>query len=140
MSTPALLPTVDVDTPSKPFFAAAVDGRLLVQRCAACGTVQLGSELCNHCFGTRLDWQRASGKGTVHSFVVMHMAYQPGFAAPYRSVIVELEEGPRLPMLLDLSPDIPVAVGQAVSITFVPADADDANHAAMVPVARPLSA
>ena len=98
MSVPGLLPAVDVDGVSQPFFDAARDNRLLVQRCLQCGTAQLGSEICNHCFDARLEWVAASGKGVIHSFVVMHLSYHAAFVPPYRSAMVELEEGPRLPV------------------------------------------
>ena len=52
MNTLKLLPPVDADAVSQPFFDAAREGRLLVQRCITCRTTQLGSEICNHCFAT----------------------------------------------------------------------------------------
>lgn len=129
MSVPGLLPAVDVDGVSQPFFDAARDNRLLVQRCLQCGTAQLGSEICNHCFDARLEWVAASGKGVIHSFVVMHLSYHAAFVPPYRSAMVELEEGPRLPVLL--LDGAHAQIGQAVHIAFAPAE-----NATRVPIAH----
>lgn len=129
MTVPVPLPAVDVDGVSRPFFDAARDGSLLVQRCQQCGTAQLGSEICNHCFDVRLEWVAASGKGVIHSFVVMHLTYHAAFVPPYRSALVELEEGPRLPVLLLDGAD--AQIGQAVDIGFAPAE-----NATRVPIAR----
>ena len=122
-------PPVDVDPVSQPFFDAACDGRLLVQRCLQCGTTQVGSEICNHCFGTQLEWVAASGKGVIHSFVVMHLAYHAALKPPYCSAIVELQEGPRIPVLLLDRTE--VKTGQAVALAFAPTE-----NGTMVPVAR----
>ncbi len=129
MNTGMVLPGVDVDDVSRPFFEAAAEGRLLVQCCSACQTAQLGSEICNHCFGTRLEWVAASGKAVIHSFVVMHIGYHPAFQPPYRAAMVELEEGPRLPVYLD--DGVPPRIGQAVVVQFAPTE-----NATLVPVAR----
>ena len=127
MATLKLLPPVDADPVSQPFYDAAREGRLVVQRCTACRTTQLGSEICNCCSGTQLEWIAASGKAVVYSFVVMHLAYHAAFAAPYQSAIVELEEGPRLPVYC---PDAArLAIGQAVVLAFAPTE-----NGAMVPV------
>lgn len=129
MNTLKLLPPVDADAVSQPFFDAAREGRLLVQRCSACQTTQLGSEICNHCFATQLEWVAASGRAVIHSFVVMHMAYHPAFAPPYSAAMVELEEGPRIPVYLvgGLAPKI----GQTVVVAFA-----SAENGTSVPVAR----
>jgi uncharacterized protein len=48
---------------------------------------------------------RASGKGTLSSFVINHRA-APGFTAPYVIAVVELDEGPRLlTNLVEVQPD-----------------------------------
>ncbi len=129
MSSQVLFPAVTVDASSQAFFDAARDGRLVLQRCLQCDTNQLGCEICQQCFGTEFAWVPASGGGFIHALVVMHLAYHAAFVPPYRSAIVELEEGPRLPVLLEGFAS--AQVGQAVVIAFVPAE-----NATLVPVAR----
>jgi uncharacterized OB-fold protein len=94
------------DEANRPFFDAALEGRLLVRRCRSCGTFMsalggVGTPLrprCVACFSRELEWAAASGKGTLYSFAIMHQVYDPAFAdeVPYNICIVELEEGVRM--------------------------------------------
>jgi uncharacterized OB-fold protein len=89
------LPKLNADT--KPFWDGCRNHELRFQRCAQCGHVRWPpSILCPLCYSKEVEWIRASGKGTVFSFVVYHKAYHPAFEAdlPYVVAIVELEEGP----------------------------------------------
>lgn len=61
----------------------------------------------------------ASGRGTIHSFVVMHQPRMPGFDYPLPVVLVELEEGVRIVAnMIDAAPEA-VAIGRAVVADFV---------------------
>ncbi|MHA3792722.1 FAS1-like dehydratase domain-containing protein [Sphingomonas sp. YL-JM2C] len=61
----------------------------------------------------------ASGRGTIHSFVVMHQPRLPGFAYPLPVVLVELEEGVRIVAnMIDAAPEA-VEIGRAVVADFV---------------------
>lgn len=92
-------PVPEPDDVSRPFFEGALRGELMIQRCTACGAyLAPGSRACTECLGEALAWVAASGRGTLHTFGIMHQRYHPGFAAelPYNIAVVELEEGPRL--------------------------------------------
>jgi uncharacterized OB-fold protein len=81
------------------FWAATADEQLLMQRCAACGHVQLYPRAtCTSCGSTELGWEPASGRATLHTFTVARRATHPAFdgAEPYVVAIVELAEGPRI--------------------------------------------
>jgi uncharacterized OB-fold protein len=113
---------VPVPSPeSAPFWKAAREHRLLVPRCRACGKFWLPpSRLCPHCLSNDTDWEEASGRGKIYSFVVFHRVYHPAFAGevPYVVAIVELEEGPRM-----LTNVVGIAVDQVrcnmpVTVTF----------------------
>ena len=83
---------------SRPYWDAAAEGRLVIQRCASCGKLRHYPRLlCDHCYSDAADWAPASGRGKVHSWTVCHHAFHPGFAAelPYTLVTVDLEEGVR---------------------------------------------
>ena len=89
------LPKINADT--KPFWDACRNHELRFQKCTECGHVRWPpSILCPLCYSNKTEWIRASGKGTVFSFVVYHKAFHPGFEAdlPYVVAIVELQEGP----------------------------------------------
>lgn len=83
---------------SRPFWEAAVSGRLVLQCCSACGTIRHYPRLlCDRCYSDAAHWVPASGNGTIHSWTVAHYAYYPSFAdeLPYVLVTVDLAEGVR---------------------------------------------
>jgi uncharacterized OB-fold protein len=86
------------DEDSAPYWSAAREGKLLVQRCEACGHFQLyGRAVCTECWGD-VTWVEASGRGTVASWTVIRQNYSRPFRdwIPYVVALVDLEEGPRL--------------------------------------------
>ncbi len=118
---PSPKPVPAVTPALAPFFAAAREGRLVVQRCAACGALRFPArEICSACLATEVTWQAVSGRGTIFSYNVMHQIYHPGFAAavPYAVVIVKLEEGPKITSnLVDCAPDA-ITIGMPVEVVF----------------------
>lgn len=73
-----------------------------------------------------LDWTtvEASGRGTIHSFVVMHHPQLPCFQYPLPVVLVELEEGVRIiANMIDTAVE-DVAIGKAVTLDFVEVEPD----------------
>ena len=117
-------------TPDNRFFWDGVrDRKLLIQRCAGCGRLQHPpAPMCPRCHGFAMDALPASGRGTVHSFVVFHHPPVPPFAYPNVIVLVDLEEGTRLvSRLVGVDPDS-VAIGMAVEVGFETVDGDLALH------------
>jgi uncharacterized OB-fold protein len=109
------------DERTAPFFDAAAEGRLAIQRCTACGRASLlGGSRCPACLGP-LSWEPASGRGTIHSWTVMHQLAHPAFAAeiPYVIATVELEEGPKLTARLVDLPASDLRLGLPVAVRFV---------------------
>jgi len=75
-----------------------------------------------------MDAIEASGRGTVHSFVVAHHPPIPPFSYPNVIVLVELEEGTRLvSRLVGVDPD-DVAIGIPVAVEFERVDGDFVVH------------
>jgi uncharacterized OB-fold protein len=95
----------------------------VVQRCGTCGALRFPArEVCSRCLSREVSWVPVSGRGTVWSFVVMHQAAHPWFAArvPYAVVQVELEEGVRMiSNLLDVPP-AEMRIGMPVEVVFDP--------------------
>ena len=84
---------------TKPFWDAVREKRLVMPRCTSCGTYRFPvSRFCHACNKPGYEWHAVSGRGKVHTFIVYHRAYHPGFVAelPYVVGLVELEEGPRI--------------------------------------------
>ena len=118
MSLPAPAPRVDAE--SAPFWAAGLDGRLLLHRCDACGYVVGAPRIvCPACRATTLSYTAASGRGTVYSFTIVRRgAGAYGDAAPYVLAYVECAEGPRLMTNIVGCPPESVRIGQAVEVVF----------------------
>ena len=81
-------------------FRAAIDtGRLHVQTCDDCGHHQHPPRyFCSECHSKSLGFAPVSGTGTVFSWTVSHFTTDRGWASemPYATVVVELDEGPRI--------------------------------------------
>ncbi len=113
------LPVVDAE--SAPYWEAAREHRLVLQRCTACDRhVFYPRAVCPHCHGGPLEWVDASGRGVVHSFTVAHRPAGPAFAGhtPYVVVLVDLDEGPRMLSNLHVDDVALVRVGQRVVVAF----------------------
>lgn len=83
---------------SAPYWEGVAAGRLMLQRCGACGVLRHYPRLlCSACHSKVSTWQEASRRGTIYSWTVAHYAYHPSFVGdlPYTLVTVNLEEGPR---------------------------------------------
>jgi uncharacterized OB-fold protein len=97
------------------FWEGVKDGRLLLARCASCSKLQQPpSPMCPRCGSLEWDTQEASGRGTIHSWIVSHHPTEPD-DAPRIVVLVELDEGVRIVSNLDASVaevenDMPVEV------------------------------
>jgi uncharacterized OB-fold protein len=116
------------DDGSAAFFEAAARGELVVLRCQDCGTFMsptggIGTPrrpCCINCFSRKLEWAPTSGKAVLHSYVLMHQVYHPGFAdeVPYNIAIVELEEGVRLTTNIVDCPNDELTSGMPLQVTF----------------------
>ncbi|MGA9005898.1 MAG: Zn-ribbon domain-containing OB-fold protein [Xanthobacteraceae bacterium] len=121
-----------------PYWQAAARHRLELPRCDRCGQFWFPpSCLCPHCLSDTFHWQQVSGRGRVHSFVVVHRVYDPAFAhdVPYVVAVIALEEGPRmLSNIVDVAPD-EVRCGMPVAVRF-----DDLSADLAVPKFAPAAA
>jgi uncharacterized OB-fold protein len=106
---------------TRPFWQAAKQNELKIQRCKACGHVQhYPRAVCTACWSVELDWQACTGKGSVYSYTVAHRSTTPGFQDddPYLVAIVELEEGVRMTTNIVDCPPKAIHVGMAVQVVF----------------------
>ena len=124
------------------FWEGTASEELRVQVCAACGHRQLpGGPCCRECLSPDLSWERASGRGTVFSYTIVHKALHPAFAArvPYVLADIQLEEGPILTSnVTDVAPQ-GVSVGMPVVVWFDEPDRDAFGMAFRLPKFRPVS-
>lgn len=93
---------------SKPFWSAAKQHELRIQRCRACGDAYFyPRNVCPSCLSRDVEWFTASGRGRLHTFVIVHRGLKvTPLELPYVLAMVELEEGPRLMTnLVGIEPD-----------------------------------
>lgn len=119
-------PLPELDPISREFWAAAAEGRLLIQKCPSCGHRQFYPRgLCVEC-GANPEWEEASGLGSLHTFTVIRQQGAEPFRAetPYVVAMVELEEGPRMMGNVTGCPPEEVAVGMALRAYILRAEPD----------------
>ena len=105
---------------SKHYWQGLRDGRLLVQKCAACGVPRHPPQpMCEKC--QSLDWTtiESEGKGTIYSYTVLHYPEIPPFDYPNAIVLVDLDDGVRLASQLIGSRPDEIAIGQRVRADLV---------------------
>jgi uncharacterized OB-fold protein len=79
------------------FFDGLKEGKLLIQKCADCGTLRHPpGPMCRNCHSLAWTTLEASGRGSIHSFVVVHYPQVPSFDYPNQVVLVDLDEGVRI--------------------------------------------
>lgn len=102
MSRPEDAARWSVDRDSEPYWAAAREGRLELQRCRDCGAWRFPARaICNRCHSFEASWRPVSGRGRIVSWVVTHQPFSPDFAdrTPYVVVSVALDEQDDLVLL-----------------------------------------
>jgi len=110
---------------SQGFWDGTREGRLRLQRCGKCGTIRhYPRPLCSHCFSLAVEWIDASGRGTVHSWMVAHHAYHAAFKGevPYILLTVDLAEGVRQMGRFDGDDVSRLRLGLPVRIGFQPTE------------------
>jgi uncharacterized OB-fold protein len=117
MSTPPL--DFAPDDLDRPFWEACLRGEFLLQRCPRSGRYHWPA-VCDPESGGGLEWVQASGRGTVHTFTVLHKAYREDYAdrVPYNVVVVELDEGPFFHSNLIECDNADIRVGMPVEVVF----------------------
>jgi uncharacterized protein len=101
------------------FWEGAREGKLLIQRCKACGTLRHPpGPVCTACHSFEWDTVVSSGLGEVYSFVVMQYPEVPPFEYPNPVALVALDEGTRLVAQLVGSAPGSIAIGQRVKVEF----------------------
>lgn len=116
-------PLPAIDELSRPFWEAAHQQQLVVQRCRECHYFNHPPRtVCDVCQSQQLAFEPVSGKGSIYSFSVMHQKNIAGFEnqIPYLNIIVELDEQPRLFMVANLpgSERNKIKIGGRVEVYF----------------------
>jgi uncharacterized protein len=102
MSEKRQKPVPVIDESTRPFWEAAREQRLVVQKCGACGYYNHPPRsFCDSCLSQQLAYAPVSGRGKIYTFTVMHQRDVAGFEeeSPFVNIVVELEEQQRLLMV-----------------------------------------
>ena len=110
------------DTPSETFFWEGLEeGRLLFQKCGACGHLRYPPAFrCPDCGGLQTSIVEASGDGSLYSYTVLSKPALKGWTLPLTVGLVALDDGVRIvgPLERGLTP----RVGMRLSARFGPND------------------
>jgi hypothetical protein len=118
-------PLPAITTEAKPFWDAAAEQQLKIQRCQDCQAwVWTPRPSCSECGSEEVVWTLMSGKGEVYSFTVIRQvvgraasqAFEPDI--PYVIAWVDLDEGPRLITNIIGCPVDAVKLGMKVAVQF----------------------
>ncbi|MFJ4469785.1 bifunctional MaoC family dehydratase N-terminal/OB-fold nucleic acid binding domain-containing protein [Streptomyces sp. NPDC089424] len=118
--TPAAIrPRPVVSRDNAGFWEGVRRHELLIQRCSGCRAPRFPwLPGCPACGGLDWDTVRASGHGTVHSYVVMHHPPFPAFDPPYAVGLIDLAEGVRIVSNVVGVPYDKVRIGMPVRLEF----------------------
>lgn len=137
MTTNAYQGPLPVKQPESDFYwEKAQAHELWLRRCVDCGKAFFyPRDFCPGCGDRNVEWTQASGRGTLHTFAIVHRAPLPAFRdnVPFVVAMVDLEEGPRIPTnLVGVEPDpANIKVGMAVQVDFA-----DVTEEVTLPVFR----
>ena len=111
-------PVMDGD--SAFFWQGVEKEELRIQRCRGCGRLRHPPRpMCGSCASLDWDHRVASGRGTLHSFVVHHHPPVFGFETPFVIALVHREEGTRIVgNLVEIDPS-ETRIGLPVEACFV---------------------
>ena len=103
------------------FWEACRRGELRLQRCTACGAWRHHPRpMCPQCGSCDHEWAKASGRGVVYTFTIVHRPTLPAFddVVPYNVVAVRLDEGVFMISNLVDCPNEQIRIGLPVEVVF----------------------
>ncbi len=129
------MPPPLADTTTLPFWEAAAEHRLVVQRCSACGHTRLPpAPICPECRSGESDWHEVSGRGEVYTFTTVHRPIAADQKLPFVIAVVALEDSGGLRIisnLVDVEPEA-IEIGLPVEVVW-----EDMSDEMAVPRFRP---
>jgi uncharacterized OB-fold protein len=134
---PDSMPPALADATSLPWWQAASEHRLVVQRCSSCGRTRLPpAPLCPECRATESDWKELPGRGEVYTYTVVHRPIAAGQELPYLIAVIALEEAGGVRIISNLVGVEPgrVEIGMPVELVW-----EDMSAELALPRFRPRS-
>ena len=134
---PDTMPSPLADAVTLPWWQAAAEHRLVVQRCTSCGRTRLPpAPLCAECRSEAADWQELAGRGEVYTYTIVHRPIAAGQPLPTIIAVIALEDSGGLRMISNLVGVDPgeVAIGMPVELVW-----EDMSAELAFPRFRPAS-
>jgi uncharacterized OB-fold protein len=122
----AEFPLPDVEwPPTRPFWAGAARGELVLPRCDACARyVWYPDGACRFCGGAAQTWTRVSGHGRLFSWSIVHRPFIPALAelVPFVTglVVIDEDRAVRLATLVVDCTHDRLRIDMPVAVTFRP--------------------
>jgi uncharacterized OB-fold protein/acyl dehydratase len=92
---PRIKPPMGYD--NSPWWNMVAEDKIPIQKCNACDTLYHPPRpMCGACGAMDMGLVEASGKGTVHTYTVIHYPQFPGYDFPIVAALIDLEEGTKL--------------------------------------------
>ena len=134
---PDSMPPPLADTTTLPWWQAASEHRLVVQRCAACQrTRHPPAPVCPACRSAESDWQELSGRGEVYTYTTVHRPIAAAQELPFVVAVIALEDSGGLRMISNLVEVDPaqVEIGMPVELVW-----EDMSEDLAIPRFRPAN-
>ena len=102
------------------FYKFLAQRKLMAGKCTRCGKIHLPPRpLCDNCFSQEFEWIPVSGKGKLLTYTTIHIApLQFQAMAPYAVGIVQLENGLKIPGMIEGATPEQLKIGMDLTIDF----------------------
>ncbi len=102
------------------FYKFLSQQKLMAGKCLKCGKIHLPPRpLCDNCFSQDFEWVNVSGKGKLVTYTVIHVAPQQfQNLTPYAVGIVELENGLKIPGMIQGTIQEHLKIGMELNLDF----------------------
>jgi uncharacterized OB-fold protein len=130
------MPQPTADNETLPFWQAAAEHRLVVQRCTDCDHQRHPpAPVCPECRSSNADWNELSGRGELYTYTVVHRAIALGQELPFVIAVVSLEGAGGVRIISNLVDANPgeLEVGMAVELVW-----EDMSEDLAIPRFRPI--
>ena len=132
---PDTMPSPLADAITLPWWQAASQHRLVVQRCTACGHTRLPpAPVCPECRSADCEWQPVSGRGEVYTYTIVHRPIAAGQPLPTVIAVIALEGAGGVRMISNLIGADPaeIRIGMPVELVW-----EDMSAELAIPRFRP---
>jgi len=121
-----------------PWWEAAAEHRLVVQRCTSCDHRRFPpAPVCPECRSAESDWAEVSGAGEVYTYTIVHRPIAADQKLPYVIAVIALADSGGIRMisnLVDVDPD-ELEIGLPVELVW-----EDMSETLAIPRFRPAKA